>query len=103
MIQHHQQAVVISLGQVDNGSTGGAGVFAREILFFALMRDHHLGGMAMAEHAAATASDPWVRELAARMARNQRAEIAEMDGVRDRGRGGAGVRRGATSPARAAT
>ncbi len=149
MIQHHQQAVVISLGQVDNGSTGGAGVFAREILYFqsyeigsmdrqlrdwgysidqrpdhamtwmgmstdpdampgmaspdelaalrsaddpeladalfyALMRDHHRGGMAMAEHAAETASDPWVRELAARMARNQRAEVAEMDGVRDR-------------------
>ncbi|MFP5579334.1 MAG: DUF305 domain-containing protein [Acidimicrobiia bacterium] len=149
MIQHHQQAVVLSLAQVDNGSQGGAGVFAREILFFqsyeiglmdrqlrewgysidqrpeqamtwmgmstdpdampgmassdeldalgsardpevadalffALMRDHHLGGMAMAEHASEAASDPWVRELAARMARNQRTEVAEMDGVRDR-------------------
>lgn len=149
MIHHHQQAVVLAQAQVDNGSAGGAGVFAREILFFqsyeigamdrqlgswghsiddrpeqamtwmamatdpdampgmaspaelealrtaddpqvadalffALMRDHHLGGVAMAEHAATTASDPWVRELAARMARNQRAEIAEMDGSRDR-------------------
>lgn len=149
MIHHHQQAVVLSLGQIDAGSAGGAGIFAREIvyfqsyeiglmdrqlrewgfsiderpeqamtwmgmdkdpdampgmasadelealrnaddpeaadaLFFALMRDHHLGGIAMAEHAAEEASDPWVRELAARMARNQRSEIAEMDGVRDR-------------------
>lgn len=149
MIHHHQQAVVLSLGQIDAGSEGGAGVFAREIvffqsyeiglmdrqlrewgfsvdgrpdqamtwmgmgvdpdampgmassdelealrnaddaetadaLFFALMRDHHLGGIAMAAHAAEHASDPWVREVAARMARNQRSEIAEMDGVRDR-------------------
>ena len=29
------------------------------------------GGVAMAEAAAASASDPWVRDLAARMARNQ--------------------------------
>lgn len=149
MIHHHQQAVVLSLGQIDAGSSGGAGIFAREIvyfqsyeiglmdrqlrewgfsidqrperamawmgmdvdpdampgmasadelealrdaddpeeadaLFFALMRDHHLGGIAMAEHAAREASDPFVRDLAARMARNQRSEIAEMDGVRDR-------------------
>lgn len=149
MIHHHQQAVVLSMGQIDAGSAGGAGIFAREIvyfqsyeiglmdrqlrawgfsidqrperamtwmgmdvhpdampgmassdelealrdaespdtadaLFFALMRDHHLGGVAMAEHAAQQASDPWVRELAGRMARNQRSEIAEMDGVRDR-------------------
>lgn len=149
MIHHHQQAVTLSLGQVDNGSTGGAGLFAREILYFqsyeiglmdrqlrewgysidqrpdvamtwmgmgtdpdampgmasaeelgaldgadsteqadalfyALMRDHHLGGIAMAEYAAEVADDEWIRELAARMAKNQRAEIAEMDMVRDR-------------------
>lgn len=149
MLHHHQQAVVLSQLQVDDGSKGGAGVFAREILFFqsyeigmmdrqlrqwgyaiddrpaeamnwmghsvdpdampgmaspdeldamqdagdpdlvdalffALMRDHHLGGMAMASHAAEEASDPWVRELATRMARNQRAEVAEMDSARER-------------------
>lgn len=55
-----------------------------DALFFALIRDHHLGGIAMAEYAAEHASDSWVRQLAARMARNQRAEIAEMDLVRDR-------------------
>lgn len=147
MFIHHQQAVALSLSQVDNGSTGGAGIFAREILyfqsyeiglmdgrlrdwgysidarpelamkwmgmgmdpdampgmassdeldalrnakdeatadalFFALIRDHHLGGIAMAEQAARDASDPWVRDLASRMARNQRLEIQEMDGVR---------------------
>ncbi|MDE0805680.1 MAG: DUF305 domain-containing protein [Acidimicrobiales bacterium] len=151
MIHHHQQAVAMSLTQVDNGSTGGAGIFAREILYFqsyeiglmdrqlrdwgfsidqrpeqamtwmgmgmgmepdampgmaspeeldalrnsdeaadvdalflALMRDHHLGGIAMAEYAAQNAEDPWVRDLAARMARNQKSEVAEMDQVRDR-------------------
>lgn len=149
MLHHHQQAVVLSFAQVDKGSPVGAGVFAREILFFqsyemglmdrqlrewgysiderpeqamtwmgmgtdpddmpgmaspaeldaianaqdpelvdalffALMRDHHLGGVAMAEYAAQAASDLWVRDLAARMARLQRAEVAEMDGVRDR-------------------
>jgi uncharacterized protein (DUF305 family) len=149
MLHHHQQAVVLSQIQVDEGAKGGAGVFAREILFFqsyeiglmdrqldawgyaidqrpseamgwmgmsvdpdampgmasldeldamrdagdpelvdalffALMRDHHLGGMAMASHAAEEASDRWVRELATRMARNQRAEVAEMDAARER-------------------
>jgi uncharacterized protein (DUF305 family) len=149
MHHHHQQAVVLAQAQVDRGSASGAGLFAREILFFqsyemglmdrqlqawghrvdqrppqamvwmgmsvdpdampgmaspaeldaiqgaetpeladalffALMRDHHLGGIAMAEHAAAEASDPWVRDLAERMARNQRTEIVEMDLVRER-------------------
>ena len=55
-----------------------------DALFFALMRDHHLGGIAMAEHAAEEASDPWVRLLATRMADNQRSEVREMDGVRER-------------------
>lgn len=45
--------------------------------FFRLMTDHHRGGLHMAEDAAANASDPRVRALAERMARNQRAEIAE--------------------------
>jgi uncharacterized protein (DUF305 family) len=50
-----------------------------DALFFALMRDHHLGGIAMAEHAAEDASDPFVRLLATRMADNQRSEVREMD------------------------
>ena len=45
--------------------------------FFRLMTDHHRGGLHMAEDAAQNASDPRVRALAERMARNQRAEIAE--------------------------
>lgn len=149
MIHHHQQAVVMSMAQVEAGSEGGAGLFAREILyfqsyevglmdgrlqawgfamgarpdeamawmgmpmdpddmpgmaspdeldalhaatdprevdalFFALMRDHHLGGIQMANYAAEHASDQWVRELADRMARLQTSEIAEMDSVRER-------------------
>lgn len=149
MLHHHQQAVELSLAQLDAGSPGGAGAFAREILyfqsyeiglmdrqlrqwgysiderpdramtwmgmgteldempgmasadeldalrdaddpeladalFFALMRDHHLGGIAMAEHAAEDASDPFVRLLATSMADNQRSEVREMDAVRER-------------------
>lgn len=59
----------------------GAGADA---LFIALMRDHHAGGVHMAAFAADRAEDPFVRELAARMARNQRIEINEMAGARDR-------------------
>ncbi len=49
-----------------------------DALFVPLMQDHHRGGVHMADFAAAEASDPAVRELAARMARNQRIEIAEL-------------------------
>lgn len=55
-----------------------------DALFIALMRDHHAGGVHMAEVAAARAEDPFVRELAGRMARNQRLEIGEMAAARDR-------------------
>jgi uncharacterized protein (DUF305 family) len=55
-----------------------------DALFIALMRDHHAGGVHMAEAAAARAEDPFVRELAGRMARNQRLEIREMAAARDR-------------------
>lgn len=55
----------------------GAGE-ATDAVFAALMIDHHAGGVAMAEHAAREAADADVRELAARMASVQRAEIAEM-------------------------
>ena len=50
-----------------------------DALFLALMKDHHRGGVHMAEYAARRAGDPDVRELAARMAANQQTEIREMD------------------------
>lgn len=46
-------------------------------MFIELMNEHHRGGIHMAEDAAERAEDPRVRELAARMARNQAAEIGE--------------------------
>jgi uncharacterized protein (DUF305 family) len=48
------------------------------------MRAHHEGGVEMASVAADRAEDPFVRTLAARMARNQRIEITEYDRVRQR-------------------
>ncbi len=47
--------------------------------FIELMRQHHLGGIHMARDAATEANDPRVRDLAARMAKAQTAEIAEYD------------------------
>ena len=148
MITHHEQALALSVSEIQNGTTPEARLFAKEILqqqsweigmmqrqleqwdarredrpatamewmgmpvaadempglasddelralrqadgaaadalFLALMQDHHRGGVAMAEAAAAQASDPWVRDLAARMARNQAIEINEMDAARRR-------------------
>jgi uncharacterized protein (DUF305 family) len=46
-------------------------------LFLDLMAEHHRGGLHMAEYAAEHAGDDGVRELAARMARNQAQEINE--------------------------
>ncbi len=46
-------------------------------MFIELMNEHHRGGIHMAEDAAERAEDPRVRDLAARMARNQTAEISE--------------------------
>ncbi len=48
-----------------------------DALFLQLMARHHAGGQHMTDEAAERAGDPRVRELAARMARNQRGEIAE--------------------------
>ena len=53
-------------------------------LFLELMQTHHVGGAHMAEYAAANAADPKIRQLADRMARNQRAEANEYQGVLDR-------------------
>jgi uncharacterized protein (DUF305 family) len=49
-------------------------------LFLELMAEHHRGGLHMAQYAAANADDDGVRELAARMARNQAQEINEYRG-----------------------
>jgi uncharacterized protein (DUF305 family) len=55
-----------------------------DALFLALMKDHHRGGVDMATAAADSAGAPWVRDLAARMARNQTIEVNEMEAARDR-------------------
>ncbi len=55
-----------------------------DALFVRLMQDHHRGGAHMAEYAAEAGSDPAVRELAARMARNQRIEVRELEAARER-------------------
>lgn len=55
-----------------------------DALFIALMQDHHRGGVAMATAAAEQVSDPWVKALAERMARNQAIEIREMESARGR-------------------
>jgi uncharacterized protein (DUF305 family) len=56
-----------------------------DALFYALMIDHHRGGVAMAEEAAARAGDDWVAETAATMAAIQASEITEMSVDRDDG------------------
>jgi len=63
---------------------GGAEGRDVDSLFVALMQDHHRGGIHMADYAAGAASDPSVRQLAARMARNQRIEVGELDAARQR-------------------
>jgi len=55
-----------------------------DALFYALMIDHHIGGVAMARHAAAHAGDDWVVETASTMAAIQESEIREMRLDRDR-------------------
>lgn len=53
-------------------------------LFLDLMAEHHRGGLHMATYAAENASDADVRELAARIARNQAKEINEYRMLADR-------------------
>jgi uncharacterized protein (DUF305 family) len=55
-----------------------------DAVFIALMQDHHRGGVHMAEYAAQHARSEFVRTLAARMARNQRIEINELEQARVR-------------------
>jgi uncharacterized protein (DUF305 family) len=55
-----------------------------DALFLQMMTEHHRGGVHMASDAAQRAGDPRVRDLAERMARAQRAEIAEYRMLADR-------------------
>lgn len=55
-----------------------------DLAFLTLMREHHRGGLHMAEDAAARAQDAEIAELARVIARNQRAEIPEYTAVLDR-------------------
>ena len=55
-----------------------------DAVFVALMIDHHRAGVAMAEAAAELVDDEQVRQLAARIARTQTLEIAEMTAVAGR-------------------
>lgn len=55
-----------------------------DALFLALMSDHHVGGVRMAEEAAESAGDSWVIDTARRMAAIQASEIAEMEAARVR-------------------
>ena len=52
---------------------------ALDILFLQLMIHHHQGGVFMAQYAAQHASEPYVRQLAARMYTNQTNEIVQME------------------------
>lgn len=52
-------------------------------LFLELMAEHHRGAIHMASYAAANASDPQVRQLSERIARNQAVEINEFIHIAD--------------------
>jgi uncharacterized protein (DUF305 family) len=143
MLDHHEQALLISNIYLENHTSGGAAPYAREVvlfqtrdmewmqgwlaeeghepgdpermamewmddpvplaempgmqtperlqqlrdargpeadrLWFDIMTDHHLGGVHMAEHAAANGARDEVVEFAAAVARNQFIEVAEYD------------------------
>ncbi len=53
-------------------------------LFLTLMQNHHLGGAHMADHEARNGANPEIRAMAEVMARNQRTEVKEYQGVLDR-------------------
>jgi uncharacterized protein (DUF305 family) len=50
-------------------------------LFFEIMTDHHLGGVHMADHAAANGARPEIIEFAEAVSRNQRIEVVEYEGA----------------------
>lgn len=55
-----------------------------DALFLRLMIAHHQGGLHMADYASERAGSSWIRDLARRIARNQRDEIREMRLAQDR-------------------
>ena len=59
---------------------------ALDVYFLQLMIRHHHGGLEMAQDAAANASEPYVRDLATKMAQGQQAEVVTMEQMlRERG------------------
>ncbi len=48
-------------------------------LFFEIMTDHHLGGVHMADHAAANGARQEITDFAASVSRNQRIEVVEYE------------------------
>lgn len=53
-------------------------------LFFEIMTDHHLGGVHMADHAAANGARPDIIDFAEAVSRNQRIEVVEYAGAMQR-------------------
>jgi uncharacterized protein (DUF305 family) len=53
-------------------------------LFFEIMTDHHLGGVHMADHAAANGAREEITDFAASVSRNQRIEVVEYAGAMER-------------------
>ena len=53
-------------------------------LFFEIMTDHHLGGVHMADHAAANGARQEITDFAASVSRNQRIEVVEYAGAMER-------------------
>jgi uncharacterized protein (DUF305 family) len=50
-------------------------------LFFEIMTDHHLGGVHMADHAAANGARQEIMDFAESVSRNQRIEVVEYEGA----------------------
>jgi len=53
-------------------------------LFFDIMTDHHLGGVHMADHAAANGARQEITDFAESVSRNQRIEVVEYRGAMER-------------------
>ncbi len=57
---------------------------AADLLFFTMMTDHHLGGVHMADHAAANGQRPDIVDFAASVSRNQQIEVVEYERAMER-------------------
>lgn len=53
-------------------------------MFFDIMTEHHLGGVHMADHAAANGARQEIMEFAESVSRNQRIEVVEYRGAKER-------------------